>query len=291
MTAAGARLSIRRLGLDDSRSCRDQRLQSWPAGCAEPTVPDDTWVVRDATREDTPEMVRALHLAVLRVAPTTPRQVAPDGFACSTPTLQGETMKKTHTPRVVALLLVLGLALTACSDTESSGGTSERHNDQDVAFATEMILHHAQAVRMSDMAADRAESQDVKDLAADISAAQGPEIEQMSAWLEAWDEDVPETPMGDMDGMDHGDMGGMEDMEDMPGMMSSEEMDELEAASGAQFDEMFLSMMIEHHEGAIDMARTEQAEGENPEAIALAETIERNQSKEIQSMEELLASM
>ena len=197
-------------------------------------------------------------------------------------------MNKTKTVRLVASLVALGLALTACGgDDSDSGAASGDHNDQDVTFASEMIPHHAQAVQMSEMAVENAESQEVKDLAEDISAAQEPEIEQMSSWLEAWGEEVPDTGSGDMDGMDHG---GMDGMEDMPGMMSSDEMDELESASGSAFDEMFLSMMIEHHEGAIEMAQTEQADGEYPDAIDLAETIEETQASEIETMEELLGS-
>ncbi|GAB7005329.1 MULTISPECIES: DUF305 domain-containing protein [Nocardioides] len=79
-------------------------------------------------------------------------------------------------------------------------------------------------------------------------------------------------------------------MEDMPGMMSSDKMEELASASGSAFDEMFLSMMIEHHEGAIEMAQTEQADGENPGAVDLAQTIEKTQAFEIETMKELLAS-
>ena len=197
-------------------------------------------------------------------------------------------MNKIKTVKLIAPLVALGLALTACGGDESdTGAASADHNDQDVTFATEMIPHHAQAVQMSEMALANAENQEVRDLAEDISAAQEPEIEQMSSWLEAWGEDVPDTGSGDMGGMDHG---GMDGMEDMPGMMSSDEMDELESASGSTFDEMFLSMMIEHHEGAIEMAQTEQADGENPDAIDLAETIEETQTAEIETMNELLGS-
>lgn len=198
---------------------------------------------------------------------------------------------------LIALALVLGLVLTACGGTSDSTGsgkttTSSDHNDQDVAFATEMIPHHAQAVEMSQIAAANAQSPEVKALAAGISAAQGPEIEQMSSWLEAWGEKVPETGdgMGDMRGMDHSGSGTMSGTEDMPGMMNTEEMAELEAASGATFDEMFLTMMIKHHRGAIEMARTQQAEGEYPAAIEMAKAIEKAQTREIQTMETLLAS-
>jgi uncharacterized protein (DUF305 family) len=73
----------------------------------------------------------------------------------------------------------------------------------------------------------------------------------------------------------------------MGGMMTEDEMADLEAASGAEFDQMFLTMMIEHHEGAIEMARTEQEEGRYPPAVSLAEQIEAAQAAEIDTMQGL----
>jgi uncharacterized protein (DUF305 family) len=73
-------------------------------------------------------------------------------------------------------------------------------------------------------------------------------------------------------------------------MMSDDDMESLDAATGAEFDQMFLTMMIEHHTGAIEMAQTEQQDGENPDAIALAEKIEADQTAEIAQMEDLLGS-
>jgi len=183
------------------------------------------------------------------------------------------------------------LVLAGCSDNgdtttdDGAGGQPEstQHlvNDADVTFAQDMIPHHQQAVVMAEMAADQADSEEVRQLAADIQAAQGPEIDTMSGWLESWGEDVPE----DMSGMDAGMA-----MGDMPGMMTTEQMDELMSASGAAFDQMFLTMMIAHHEGAIEMARTEQAEGENPDAVDLAAQIEAQQTAEIATMRGLLGS-
>ena len=188
-------------------------------------------------------------------------------------------MRKTLTAAALAASL---LTLAACSN-EEGGDTGADHNDADVTFAQQMIPHHEQAVEMADLAETRADSQEVKDLAADIEAAQGPEIETMSGWLEEWGEDVPD---GGMSGMDHGDMSS----EDMGGMMSDQDMTDLENASGADFDQMFLTMMIAHHEGAIEMAQTEQADGEFPDALAMAEDIESAQTEEILTMQELLKS-
>ena len=188
-------------------------------------------------------------------------------------------MRKTLTAALLAASL---LTLAACGN-DDEPDTGAGHNDADVTFAQQMIPHHQQAIEMSELAETRAGSPEVKDLAADIKGAQDPEIETMTGWLESWGEDVPG---GDMSGMDHDDMSS----DDMAGMMSEEEVAELEGASGTEFDRMFLTMMIEHHEGAIEMAKTEQEDGEYPDAIALAEEIEKAQTEEITTMNELLGS-
>ncbi len=163
--------------------------------------------------------------------------------------------------------------LAACgSDAATS---AEDHNAADVTFATDMIPHHRQAVEMAEIAATRAGSPEVLQLAEEIAGAQEPEIETMTGWLEQWGEPLPDE------------MGGM-DMGGMPGMMSQEQMQGLEEASGPAFDEMFLEMMIEHHTGAIQMAQTEQSEGLSSEAIELAEQIESAQRDEVATMQDLL---
>lgn len=159
------------------------------------------------------------------------------------------------------------------TETSTADASGADFNDADVTFAQGMIPHHRQAVEMAKLAGDRAESQEVKDLAADIEAAQDPEIEQMAGWLEEWDQ-----PM---------ELGGMDSME-MGGMMSEDQMSGLEDATGAEFDAMFLEMMIEHHEGAIVMAQAEVDDGKNAEAVALAEAIIEAQQGEIETMQGLL---
>lgn len=189
-------------------------------------------------------------------------------------------------PRSVLLALgISALAAVACSSDDSRVSTpSEQetsdapHNDADVVFAQRMIPHHQQAVDMAHLATERAENEDVVDLAARIEAAQAPEIEEMTGWLEDWSEDVPAYDA-------HPDM----DMDS--GLMSGEEMLDLEEASGAEFDRMFLEMMVVHHEGAVDMAETELAEGAFPDAIGRAEAIVSSQEDEIEEMNRLLADM
>ncbi|MGV3563318.1 MAG: DUF305 domain-containing protein [Nocardioides sp.] len=202
--------------------------------------------------------------------------------------------------RFAALALALGspLLLTACGGDDDTGTAADipadaEFNQADVDFASQMIPHHAQALVMVDMADGRDVSPETADLMERIEAAQAPEIEQMTAWLEEWDQPVPDLGdmsgmgSGDMSDMDHSDMD-MDDMTGMTGMMSAEDMADLEAAEGSAFEQMWLSMMIEHHEGAVEMAEVEVAEGEYDEAVALAEEIIEAQEAEIAEMEALL---
>ncbi|GAA3716961.1 DUF305 domain-containing protein [Microlunatus aurantiacus] len=171
-----------------------------------------------------------------------------------------------------------GSPSAAGSPATSSTPAAGQHNDADVMFAQGMIPHHQQAVAMSDMilAKDGIDAK-VTDLATQIKAAQAPEIAQMSGWLAGWGEN-PSPSMG----MDH-DMGG--------GMMSQADMDALDQATGEDAARMFLTGMIAHHKGAITMAQNEVANGQNPEAIALAQKIITDQQAEITTMNQLLQQL
>lgn len=173
-------------------------------------------------------------------------------------------------------------AMDTSSDMSSAttgAAASAEFNDADVTFAQGMIPHHEQAVEMSDIALDpaREASPEVVDLATRVKEAQDPEIELMTGWLEEWDQP---TEMEMTDG----------DMASMGGMMSDEQMDALAAASGTEFDQLWQEMMIAHHEGAIEMAETEQDAGRNAEAIDLAGQIISAQQAEIDEMNTMLAS-
>lgn len=185
------------------------------------------------------------------------------------------------------------LALTACGDDAADPGATQTasngdtFNSADVAFATDMIPHHAQAIQMVNMTMGHDLDPKVQQLANDIRAAQAPEVEQMVDWLTAWDKKVPRTAI------DHGNAhseGGTEMHHDMPGMMSPGEISALESAGDAEFQQMWLEMMIEHHQGAIEMAQTEQENGVFAPAIKLAEEIETAQQQEIDTMQALLDS-
>lgn len=181
----------------------------------------------------------------------------------------------------IALLVFAGLALvTACS------GKTKDHNAQDVSFAQDMIPHHQQAVEMSTIALTQAGSPKVKDLATRIKGAQDPEMQTMRGWLSSWDEPEAASSGGGMGGMDHGGGGGGADS--AMGMMTESQMSELRASKGKDFDRMFLTMMIEHHRGAVTMSQTELDEGEYEPAKQLSQTIIDAQQKEIAEMQGLL---
>ena len=178
---------------------------------------------------------------------------------------------------------------TSTQDTTTQGTTTQAQpdaqpaaaaadfNEADVTFVQTMIPHHEQALKMSELAAKNASSEEVKKLAADIEAAQRAEMEKMRGWLKAWGR--PESAPA----MDHGPGG-------MAGMTSDTDMAAMEKATGAEFEKLFLKSMIEHHRGAIDSAKTEQANGKNAEAKATAESVVADQTAEIERIQKLLDS-
>jgi uncharacterized protein (DUF305 family) len=197
-------------------------------------------------------------------------------------------------------LLALSLALAGCGDASTTPAAApaapapasaaaptsvdEQFNEADVAFAQMMIPHHREAVEMAELAADRAQNPEFTALAEQIRATQEPEITQLTGFLNAWGAEVPAA--GSMSGMDHGNMSGMSEM---PGAMTPEQREQLRNATGAGFDQMFLTMMIEHHRGAVTIAQREVEQGGNPDAKQLAEKIVADQNAEINRMQQLQA--
>lgn len=209
-------------------------------------------------------------------------------------------MKKTRTTSIaLGLVLVTAVGLGACSNSSDHSGMSgmsgsttfsipadANYNATDIGFAQGMIPHHAQAIEMADLALTNTKNPDVLTLANKIKAAQSPEIEKLSGWLGDWGQTVPSTASGSMD---H-DMSGMDGMM-MDGMMSQADMDRLETSTGTEFDRLWLELMVQHHEGAVKMSKSEVAGGKNPDAIALAQVIISSQQAEITTMESLLTKL
>lgn len=199
--------------------------------------------------------------------------------------------------RFAVLLLALALlGLTGCGGDDAAPDAATReapsdteHNDADVAFATDMIPHHAQALVMVDVSRGRPLDPEVETLVEQIQAAQTPEIQTMTGWLTSWGEDIPATSRDHVHGGDHGAEGAdSAPMDDMPGMMSADEMAALEAADDGDFQRLWLEMMVAHHEGAVEMAQTELEQGRYQPALDLAQAIIDGQTAEIETMRRLL---
>ena len=153
----------------------------------------------------------------------------------------------------------------------------------EVTFMTGMIAHHAQALVMSAFAPTNGAGKAVRILAARIVNAQKDEIALMQKWLRDRGQPAPEVHRGGhMPGTGHA---------LMPGMLSQEQLQELELASGAAFDKLFLTYMIQHHEGAVSMVRNlfrHDGVGRDEAAFKLASAIHVDQITEIARMEEML---
>ncbi|MFD7319596.1 DUF305 domain-containing protein [Streptomyces sp. NPDC059875] len=173
-------------------------------------------------------------------------------------------------------------ATTAPSSSPSTADAAAGpFNDADVAFAQAMIPHHEQALEMAKLADGRAEDTGVKKIVADVEKAQDPEIQKMKSWLKGWGKPESADPNGQNGHAGHG--GGA-----MAGMMSEQDMKDLESLKGKAFDRKFAELMIAHHEGAVEMAETEQKDGRNETAKKLADDVVRTQSAEIDELRKIL---
>ncbi|MER6169698.1 DUF305 domain-containing protein [Streptosporangium sp. NPDC001681] len=149
-------------------------------------------------------------------------------------------------------------------------------NAADVKYVQDMIVHHRQALDMSALAPTRSEHTKLKGLASRIKDAQGPEIQFMTTWLQQQGQRVPEHHAG------HG---------DMPGMATPEQMEALKAASGKDFDLLFLQLMTAHHQGAITMSEQVLTSGSHVRIEELANDVSVTQSAEIRRMREMQAEL
>ncbi len=150
--------------------------------------------------------------------------------------------------------------------------SSNEFNAAEIHFAQMMIPHHQQAVEMSDLALKNSKDSAVIELAKQIKAAQAPEIEQMKSWLtkSGFDPNAPHNMM-------------------MAGMLSDAEISKLRLSKASAFDKLFLTGMIKHHEGALQML-TMISGSTNDEVKTLSENIASTQTIEIETMKAMLAS-
>lgn len=199
--------------------------------------------------------------------------------------MQVKVDKKTGV--LLSVIALLAVSVAALSINMLSNNENEEHSGMmdgmhhsttgkvlsasDAMFLQMMIPHHEQAIVMSDLALKISKNQELLALAAQIKAAQNPEIVQMKKWL-----------ADDGRGVDPG-----HSMEGMGGMLSEEELKELSNSSGKTFDKKFISGMIEHHIGAVEMVRMIQ-DSKVADLRAFADVITKTQSAEIELMRKLL---
>jgi uncharacterized protein (DUF305 family) len=164
------------------------------------------------------------------------------------------------------------------------------YTDADVRFMTRMIGHHAQALEMARLVPDRSESSPIQILAARIINAQDDEIATMQRWLR--DRGLPVPSVDTM--ATHPPEHGVGAMPMMPGMVTPEQMAALQAASGPEFDRLFLSFMIQHHTGAVTMVEelfATDGAAQDEEVFKFASDAQVDQRTEIERMELMLQRM
>jgi len=157
---------------------------------------------------------------------------------------------------------------------------------KDVEFLQGMIMHHAQAVEMTALIEARTENKEVRLLGARISQSQSDEMNFMKRWLALRKQPLmPNMEAGEMDMSDH------EHHTLMPGMLTPKQMEALKKAKGAEFDRLFLSGMIQHHQGALDMVKdlfATTGAGQDAELFNFATDVDSGQRAEIKIMQTLL---
>lgn len=160
----------------------------------------------------------------------------------------------------------------------------------DVEFMSHMIGHHAQAIAMAEWAPTHGASPSVQTLAARIINAQQDEIATMQRWLRARQLPVPEAKPGPMKMM----MDGMEHEMLMPGMLTEEQMRELDAARGTEFDRLFLKYMIQHHTGALTMVQQllqSPGAAQEDKVFKFASDVNVDQTTEVARMQRMLTAL
>ncbi len=199
-------------------------------------------------------------------------------------------------PLIVALAIATGVAASGASAqssaTPAAGNTAGKsyYTAADVAFMTGMISHHAQAVQIAGWAPSHGASASIRTMSERIVVGQEDEITLMKRWLRDRRETVPDADASHamMPGVDHS------MMPMMPGMLTAEQLVQLDQARGPEFDRMFLTFMIQHHQGAIvmvDQLFGSQGAGEEERVFRIASDVYADQTTEIGRMQKMLAAL
>ena len=176
---------------------------------------------------------------------------------------------------------------SAAAQAARADSVRNSYTPADVEFMTGMIYHHAQALVMARMAPTHGARPALQILTGRVINGQNDEIALMQQWLRDRSQPVPDPTAAGSEGMhDHG------HAVHMPGMLTDEQLAELDAARGADFDRLFLTYMIRHHQGALTMVRelfATPGAAQDSEAFRLATDVDADQRAEIRRMQALLA--
>ena len=195
-----------------------------------------------------------------------------------------------RSPLLRTTLALAGIAGVACATAAAQARAENRqpgYTAADVRFMSGMIHHHAQAVLIAGWAPTHDASPSLRALCERIVVGQQDEITLMRRWLQARHEDVPDSNTA------HATMPGMEPAPMMPGMLTADQLARLDRARGPEFDRLFLTFMIQHHQGAITMVNQlfGQGAGEQETVFRFAADVYADQSTEIARMQKMLATL
>lgn len=196
----------------------------------------------------------------------------------------------------VLAVLLLGASLGMVVQPPDRGPAQPAADSVDVGFAQDMSVHHRQAVLMAGLARERSDDLAIRSLAFDIERTQLEQVGRMQGWLSLWN--AAALPLGPhmtwmtdattMGEMAHGE-GGSTGVATMPGMASPVELDQLSSASGAEFDVLFLQLMLRHHQGGTSMAQHAAQYAETAQVRNLAEKIVISQNSESEYLATLIS--
>ncbi|MEV0003938.1 DUF305 domain-containing protein [Micromonospora sp. NPDC050980] len=188
----------------------------------------------------------------------------------------------------VAAAVVVGLLLGYAGGLLTPALTRPGDNSAEAGFARDMTAHHNQAVAMGLMAFRQGQDAEVRQVGVDIATGQQGEIGTMQTWLRSWNLDPTgeRAPMAWMPG-------GAELVKDglMPGMATADEMAKLRAASGRDFDVLFLQLMIRHHIGGVHMIDGILAEGHDDDVLAVAQVMKNTQQNDLTNLNAALTRL
>lgn len=195
----------------------------------------------------------------------------------------------------VLAVLLLGAALGMALERGFGAAAQSQGSAVDIGFAQDMSVHHRQAVLMAGLARDRSADPAIRSLAFDIETNQLEQVGRMQGWLSLWDAAplppgrymtwMPDTSMP---GMAHGSGTGTAGVATMPGMASPADLEQLRSSGGAQFDVLFLQLMLRHHQGGVPMATYTAQHAETAQVRNLAEKIIIAQGAESKYMAQLI---